>query len=210
MGFHDAAWCGGQLAVATVGFAVAVSGGLRAQTASEPVPAPAPGICVVCNEPPAIYECVLPADVPASIAQKGLVQKGMRFTCLSRIAKEKGHARCGVRRGVQGACTGDIYTLSLAPRPPRTEPEPGTVPKAGSTNAGDPQAAAPQIDKTPAQPSATEPAAKPDADTPPKTVQEAAERAVEKSGDQLGKTGKAIGDAAEKSWKCVTSLFQDC
>jgi hypothetical protein len=34
--------------------------------------------------------------------------------------------------------------------------------------------------------------------------------AAKTTGDALGKAGDAVGSAAKKSWKCLTSLFGDC
>jgi hypothetical protein len=44
----------------------------------------------------------------------------------------------------------------------------------------------------------------------PKTVVEMARRANEQSSDQVKKTGEQVGGAVQKTWTCVTSLFQRC
>jgi hypothetical protein len=70
--------------------------------------------------------------------------------------------------------------------------------------------------------------AAPDPAQPPRTVEELAKTTVEntkkniddvtgtvkqstqKAGDQIQGFGSAVGNAAKKSWDCVTSLFSDC
>jgi hypothetical protein len=65
-------------------------------------------------------------------------------------------------------------------------------------------------------------------DTPPKTVEEMMEKSAKSAGDSfaqtqksagdvaksastaLGKAGSAVGNAAETSWKCLSSFFSNC
>ena len=47
-------------------------------------------------------------------------------------------------------------------------------------------------------------------DEPPKTVEEALRRATKSTTDGVAKAGNATGEAAKKTWNCVTSLFKSC
>jgi hypothetical protein len=64
-------------------------------------------------------------------------------------------------------------------------------------------------------------ARKKDVDAPPATVKELAEQTAKSSknglsnaanavGEAARQTGDAVGQAAKKSWYCVSSLFKDC
>jgi hypothetical protein len=33
---------------------------------------------------------------------------------------------------------------------------------------------------------------------------------AQKAGEQIGSAGSAVGNAAKKTWNCLTSLFSDC
>jgi hypothetical protein len=39
---------------------------------------------------------------------------------------------------------------------------------------------------------------------------EAVTGTIKSAGEQIGKAGTAVGNAAKKTWNCLTSLFQSC
>ncbi|MEL6872642.1 MAG: hypothetical protein AAFO62_07585 [Pseudomonadota bacterium] len=167
---------------------------------------PPGGVCVVCTEPLATYECVLPPKLQAHAGGNKIVRRGLHLACLSEIAKVRGHKRCGARRGKAGPCTGLIHTLQGTlgdQRPPKVV--------TGKSGRATP---APTEKTAPAQNGAALPEPRREQaeteDAPPKTMQELAEQATEKTGQQLDDAGKAIGNAAKKSWTCLTSLFSNC
>ena len=163
---------------------------------------PPPGVCVVCTEPPAIYECVLPPKIQAQAGSHKLVRRGLQLACIQEISKVRGHAKCGARRGKSGPCTGLIHTLQGPFGRPAKSTASGdepSKPKRELRDGSAPEGAERVRDKN----------AKAD-DAPPKTVKELADQATKKTGEQLDDAGKAIGDAARKSWSCLTSLFSDC
>jgi hypothetical protein len=109
----------------------------------------------------------------------------LQVLCITAMAKEGKHATCGVKGGTVFDCDGPVKRVPWAAY---NEPGPGQEP------------AAPAAAK-----SATKPADK-DPNAPPQTVQEMARRANEKTAEQA----KALGNATQKTWRCIASLFTRC
>lgn len=73
-------------------------------------------------------------------------------------------------------------------------------------------AEAPESDgaaKSPAEAAGEQPASN-DLMKPLDSAGKAVTNAAKTTGEALGKAGDAVGSAAKKSWKCLTSLFGDC
>lgn len=148
--------------------------------------------CVVCEGPAAVYRCVLEGIGPAQA-------QPLKVVCITTIARELGHASCGVKGGTVMDCNGAVKRVQAQgkalPGPDGTLPEP-------------------TIMAAPAKPV-------PSPDSEPKTMEEVARR-VSKStadgakdtgaavGNAVKKTGDAIGGAVQKTWNCVTTLFKAC
>lgn len=193
-----------------------------------PAPLWAESYCVACFDPDAVYRCVV-----AGALDTAPPDPRNQIQCVKQLAKAGGHARCSVERFSAAGCAGPERTINPAtavvptvptPPPPADTPAPGVNEKDGAAgpagNTSAPQAAAPESDAAEALPPApTE---------PPRTVEELAKTTVEstkkglddvtgaikdsteKAGDQVKGVGGAMGEAAQKSWNCLTSFFSDC
>lgn len=179
-------------------------------------------ICVSCTGPEASYACAIEGTNIRSD------DAGMRVYCLQSIAKSRGHASCTVSRSAQPPCAGQREVIaSPSDTAPNTAPAARAEPIAQP--AGQPNANL-SPPNTPAEPSDDIPnglAAKPSLGQP-KTVsdmiksqdatpkpapdprQAEAGDAENTNGTMLDGAGRAVTDAAKKTWTCVTSLFGDC
>ncbi len=182
--------------------------------------------CVVCKGPDAIYRCRvqtpgLPSGRPA-----------LQYFCVTQVAKDKGHSSCSVQRTTDDNCAGEerIYVMQSPPQsatpPPAIRPDSRTSP-----------AKFPSMLPTTPKHAAEKPGAP--AGGEPKTIDELARQSgkqIKKTGDAVGravkksvktagrvlskaaksaereakKVGNTAGKAAKNSWRCVTSLFQNC
>ena len=172
--------------------------------------------CVACFGPDAVYRCMV-ADAPAGAPPDPRNQ----VQCIKSLAKSGGHARCSVERFSTKGCDGPERVIS-----PTTAAIPLTQPPAASADPATHDISPSGVETIPA--ARDEPPAQPLQTQPPQTVEELAKKTVEdtkkglgevgstvkttteKAGEQIGGVGSAIGNAAKKSWDCVTSLFNDC
>lgn len=185
-----------------------------------PFEALAAEFCVTCDAPSAHYNCVLPG--PAADPS----DTRLKLWCITELAKAGNHASCAVDRQQQTPCNGAVKNIALpegfelgpAPSPAATTtpatPPLAPAPNAGATNGPPAQTVIPKP-QVPAPPAGGGPAQDPNAHkqatrgkdaAAPDTAGEAAETAT----STLDKAGKAVGDAAQKTWTCITSLFGDC
>jgi len=154
--------------------------------------------CVACTEPNAVYRCVIEGAQPGG-------SQPLQMLCITTMAKQGGHATCGIKRGTVFDCDGPVKRIPWA-----TLNQP-------------PQPAAPERQSAvePPQPSAPAAEAKPDPQEPPTTVLEMAKRANEKTAEQMKQanenmkeqvkaTGDAFAKATKKTWDCVSSFFTRC
>jgi len=170
--------------------------------------------CVTCTRPDAKYRCIIGGD--ASISARST--RG-QMLCITQLAQRGGHASCSVSRSATEPCEGQVKTVMFpAGEPTDTPPVAETLPPAAAP------AAAPGAAPPPAAPSALTEGAPPPPAAPqpaPATVGEFAQKTAKDTGEGLkkagdavtttvDKTGKAIGQAASKTWKCLTSFFGDC
>jgi hypothetical protein len=168
--------------------------------------------CVSCAGPDAAYRCKIegtpdgPGDDPRA-----------QLLCIRQLAESGAHESCSVARSASYPCPGELKVIA--------GPVGEVVPPASAEPAGE---WAP-VPSPPAPPPADgNVQAQPAPGTPPKTVEELAGQTVnsskdglkkagetisgtaEKAGEQIGSAGSAVGNAAKKTWNCLTSLFSDC
>ena len=148
--------------------------------------------CVACTGPSAMYRCIIDGARPGG-------KQPLQTLCATAMAKEGQHAACSVKGGTVFDCTGPVKRVAWAAY---NEPAAkGTVPETPK-----PQAA---------------PAPANDPDQPPRTVEEMAKRANQKTAEQIKKNnedvkekvetfGDKVGDTTKKTWRCIASLFTRC
>ena len=165
--------------------------------------------CVACSEPNALYRCIIDGAQPGG-------SQSLPMLCVTAMAKQGGHATCGVKRGTVFDCNGAIkhvpWTTSETPRAPdAAQPLPwASQPAPRPEPAATPPPAVPSL-APPAQPVPAP------ADQPPQTVLEMAKRANEdtakqmkKAGETVEKAGETMKQATKKTWDCVVSFFTKC
>jgi len=163
--------------------------------------------CVTCSAPDATYRCIVGGEPGiATTTSRG------QLLCITELARSGGHASCSVgRRTSTEPCQGEVRTV-MFPSPPADVPPPPTEAQS--------QARPPEGQGAPlaADGAALEPPPPAEA---PQTVESLTKDTVQKSGEGLKKAGEAvtdtaqsagqaIGNAAQKTWKCLSSLFSDC
>lgn len=186
-----------------------------------PGAASAATMCVTCVGPDATYRCVSEAAASPNDAR-------YQFLCITELAKSGGHQSCSVNRNATGPCDGPERVVGLAPDfksdtpplpiattpgeplPPAGEPLP---PVGNPTAAGAPGAPPPSTQPKPLEPIKSGETNIPK--SPPPTMDDMAKDAsqstpIGKAGKALQDTGKAVGTAAQKTWHCLSSLFNDC
>jgi len=168
----------------TIGTTMAafLAGGLSSQVAAQ-------DYCVICTGPAAKYHCIIGGNASAAAR----TSRG-QMLCITQLAQSGGHASCSVSRTTAEPCEGQVKTVMFP------TDEPGSTPvemPAPPPEAALPPPAAPA--PAPQQP----PGAAEDSDNGLKKATDAVTGTVEN-------TGKAIGHAASKTWKCLSSLFGDC
>lgn len=176
------------------------------------LPAAAESYCVACYAPDAVYRCVV-ANAPAAAAPDPRNQ----VQCIKQLAKSGGHSRCSVERFSTAGCDGPERIIS-----PSTSVLPITPPPQAAVPAPDANTTAPvNAEIVPQQSDST-------AGQPPRTVEELTKSTVEstkkgiegvtgtvkstteQAGEKIEGVGSSIGNAAKKSWNCLSSLFSDC
>jgi hypothetical protein len=137
--------------------------------------------CVACTEPTAVYRCVIEGARPGG-------SQPLQMLCITTMAKEGGHATCGVKGGTVFDCNGPVkrvpWVAQNDPAPTGPGQEPAKV--------------------TPTQSTAKDPS------QPPATVEEMAKRANQNSAEQAKALGQNVTDATKKTWRCIASLFTRC
>jgi len=185
------------------------------------LPANAAEYCVTCAAPAAMYACTIDGVPPeAPNDPRG------QLLCIQELARLGNHETCSVPRSAPQPCPGMVRVVAA--------PADGTPPAAAAT---DPAAAGTEPALR-AEGAPTVVTAPPPGDAPPlekvkpakepRTVEELAIQTVdaskqglkkasdavtgtaEKAGENVGKAGSAVGDAAKKTWHCLSSLFSDC
>jgi len=173
--------------------------------------AAAESYCVACYGPDAVYSCVI-ADVPASAAPDPRNQ----VQCIKQLAKSGGHSRCSVERFSTANCNGVEKVVSTAAGVPIAGPAPEqeSTPPPASKSADDIADKTSEPEPVPAQtPRTVEELAKSAAATTTESLNEVGgtvKSTTEKAGNTISGMGSAVGNAAKKSWNCLTSLFNDC
>jgi hypothetical protein len=158
--------------------------------------------CIVCTGPEQAYLCSV--EKSDKIRKFPAADKAIHYACIKEMAKIGGHETCRVRRDVDLAyCNGLPQTVLLGSLLEAAEQQEATV-----------KQNAPQLVQKP------EPAKPPPGSSPPdapKTMVELARRANQQSaeqlkqaGNQVKQAGEQVGGAVQKTWECMTSLFQRC
>ncbi len=188
-------------------------------SASTHLTAEAREACVRCDGPYALYNCVVDdAEVPTDAS--------IHLLCITELAKRHGHKTCGVDRNLDNAAwPGEVASLSpssnfawpqspppsFSATPHRADGDPlppGEEEALGQNTAeGTPSSPPKTVEELAKQ---TAKASKEGLETAGKTVTETAKNAADATGKTLKKTGDAIGGAAQKTWRCLTSFFGDC
>jgi hypothetical protein len=166
--------------------------------------------CVACSEPSAIYRCIIEGAQPGG-------GQSLTMQCVTTMAKQGGHATCGVKRGTVFDCNGIVkripWSASETRGPDAAQPLPwANQPAARPEPAATPQPASPSFAPPPQPP---QPA--PNPNEPPQTVLEMAKRAnddtvkqMKKAGETVEKAGETMKQATKKTWDCVVSFFTKC
>jgi hypothetical protein len=161
-------------------------------------PAGAQEYCVACSEPNVIYRCVIEGAQPGG-------GQPLQMLCITTLAKQGGHATCGVKRGTVFECDGAVKRIPWVALNAPQQPDPAPALPWAAQPASKPEPAA-----APVPPAAAPPPAPPAPDAPPQTVLELAKRANEDTAKQMKKAGETVKDATIKTWDCVSSLFTRC
>ena len=166
--------------------------------------------CVTCTGPDAKYRCIIGGDASAAARSS----RG-QMLCITQLAQSGGHASCSVSRTTTEPCEGKVKTVMFPADEPGTQPvtetlAPATPPPPAAMPPGAPPAL---TDGAPPPPTAPQQAPGTVGEFASKTAQDSAD-GLKKAGDAVtntvDKTGKAIGHAASKTWKCLSSFFGDC
>ncbi|MET0569281.1 MAG: hypothetical protein ABWZ74_09410 [Hyphomicrobiaceae bacterium] len=129
--------------------------------------------CVACSGPAAVYRCVI-ADARQAQGQP------LQQYCTTALARQGGHAECGIRKGTVFDCDGPIKRIGEA--------------SSGPDKSGQP----PKASAEPEKPKARE------------NVADSVRDLSRDTGKQVEKTGEAAKSAAKGVWNCVTSFFKSC
>jgi hypothetical protein len=181
-------------------------------------PAVALEYCVTCEDPPAMYRCVI-ADTPEGPGKSD----SSSLMCISEMAARGGHEKCSVARGAPYPCPGLTATLKkpggapaepAAANDPHPQKPPASVATPSSPEPIGPDAAAPAAEPTPARvPRTVEELAKETVKSSKAGIDKAGEAiggTAKKAGEKIGNAGSAIGNAATNTWTCISSFFSDC
>ena len=147
--------------------------------------------CISCSEPAAMYRCIIDGAQPGG-------KQPLQTLCATAMSKEGGHGRCAVKGGTVFDCKGPVRRVSWAAyNDPKGAPAP------------------PPPKQETAAPSPSDPA------EPPRTVEEMAKRANQKTAEDLAKTnesmkqqsrsfGEKMSETSKKTWRCLASFFTQC
>lgn len=160
----------------------------------------AQGVCVVCNEPDAVYLCQRDDGVKLRPGDTRL-----NLLCITELARAGAHATCSVRRQQTGTCEGQRRTVAVAPAPPLVDAPAAPLPgdQAQDRKSGPPETVVELAKRTAST-------SKEQLEKATGAVGDVAKKTGDAVGDAAKKTGSVVGDAAKKSWHCLTSLFTNC
>lgn len=199
-----------------MGLRIAVAGyvmtAMAIAVANPSLPAAAQEYCVACTGPDATYRCVIEQAVPTGMTLKML--------CVGTLAREGGHDTCAIRGGTVFDCNGAIRRvdaraaasgLSRLPLGPSEGDAPQAPAKAVATpgSEGPPRSAPPPASELPAKPGSDQ-KARPASAAPEQTMEQVAKEMARSSGATVDKAAHAIGTAAGRTWRCVTTFFKSC
>ena len=163
--------------------------------------------CIACYGPESIYRCVIAGEPETAPPDpRNQVQ------CVKQIAKAGGHSRCSVERFSTSGCNGPERIVSKDEAVPLQPVEDAAQ---GETPVGAPavEEGGPDVSPSSEPPRTVEELAKTTAQKTKKGLEDVGstvKTTTEKAGETIGGVGSAVGDAAKKTWNCLTSLFGDC
>jgi hypothetical protein len=165
-------------------------------------PVSAQEACIVCTGPEQAYLCSV--EKSDKVRKLPAAEKAIHYACIKEMARIGGHETCRVRRDADIAyCNGLAQTVLLSDLLEAAEQQE----TAAKENA-------PQLVQKPAPAKLPPGSSPPDA---PKTMVELARRAnqqsaeqMQQAGNQVKSAGEKVGGAVQKTWECMTSLFQRC
>lgn len=144
--------------------------------------------CVACNEPPAVYRCVIENAQPGGAVP-------LPTLCVNAMAKAGGHVSCALKKGTVFDCQGPVkrvpWTASATDVP---APLPPPVP-------------ANQAKSDPKEPPKT---VEELANRANKQSSQELKKAGETIKDGAQELGNNLGRATKKTFDCVVSFFSKC
>lgn len=166
--------------------------------------------CVACYGPDAVYRCVI-----AGAPENSPPDPRNQMQCIKQIASGDRHARCSVERFSAAGCDGLERVISPSAALPIAPPPAGTTsaPALPATTERSESDASPVAEKTGEPPQTVEELAKNTMESTKKGISEVGgtvKSTTEKAGEKIGGVGSAMGEAAKKTWHCLTSFFSDC
>lgn len=143
--------------------------------------------CITCTAPDAHYLCRM--DSPSANPRDLRLQ----LLCISQLAEIGSHASCSIDNPRPQTCHGVLRVVEapqdMAPPPPAAAAQTAPAPAVEPTGA----AAETVVSKEALEPQ-----------PPPSNP------APAKAGGVMEQTGRALSNAAKKTWKCLSTLFGDC
>lgn len=173
-------------------------------------PAIASEYCVVCSGPHASYRCMTDDGRSGAGADQGVWLR-----CISEIARGGGHETCSIDREAAAPCAGEVRNIATTPyadTPGSPAPTPSLRPLAPAPDVQP----APSANINPAAKSLPAPkdnagtAPLPPPGTHPSSAADAQPVPQPPPASENEGTGSAIGNAAKKTWDCMSSLFKKC
>lgn len=163
--------------------------------------------CVTCEGPTATYSCSPAPNAGPELI--GLAGRKLQFSCIEDIAKRYQHATCSVRRNQLGTCIGIVHMLTGQEAASAPAASPGTIDgQAGLPPSGETKSVDPSPHGAPV--AATKKAAPAVQNSEPKTVVELAKRTAITTQNEIDRSADKVSKAARSTWRCISTLFQDC
>ncbi|MEM7620672.1 MAG: hypothetical protein AAF228_09455 [Pseudomonadota bacterium] len=139
--------------------------------------------CVTCKGPEQTYRCQISSNLV------GINPSAEKLYCAVTISKDKNHETCATHNTDQAQCAGIPVTYSYNSNVPSS-----------LLKYAKPQNSKPPLYKDELQKQ----------DDTPKTLVDLTDQTLEDTRSGLNEAGKAVTDAAKKTYDCVTTLFTGC
>ncbi|MGI9424954.1 MAG: hypothetical protein ACR2PA_17280 [Hyphomicrobiaceae bacterium] len=153
-------------------------------------------VCVTCDGPRANYRCTVDAAQQHEVFLTNT--ELIRLACIKDIADAKGHTGCRAAKNQPPICEGQPFAVNLTDMAHQYIRKIPVTPNRQSSARPQPPPKTEEADE-------------------PKTVVDLAKQTAKQTqeqivgaGEAVKNAGKLVGGTVEKSWRCLTSLFQDC